>query len=589
MSDYDSHVAEVLKQVPEADPEKVAEAFARYEKDFLIPPEDAMRSVLRRFQSDTGTPAPNTPNQAGQKQSIPIKKVDNLTDLSGEDRNVEIEVEIVTHNPRTTVVRGEEKIVPFGLLEDNPWNENGNRTRWEFKDWGNNPNLAPGAVVRLEGVSVNEYQGRMSININQSSRVVVLREGVRTVSTPGEPTDIKTIQSEGNYTIVGRLLASRPDVIHRKDGSGSIDVVRGRIADESGAIGFLSWESFGHEIGSLLKLENAQVKVFRNTPEINIGASTKIEIYHDSNFATSDDLIARSVSKIEDLRDGSRDVEIVVQIQKMIRRDFKTKDGEEKSVWSGDIADPTGKCRCSIWQDPPFDYEDTPITVRLKGVRVRAWQGIPDITVDDVSQIEVLAGAPWGDDVDLADNVVDVPLSELTSGASRVGISTKGHLISIKEDSGVIYRCTECRRVLRDGECATHGAQEGNQDIRLRMVLDDTSSSLSLIVNKEGTESLTGMTQEEIANFIQENGSMTFVQNMREKLLGCKLMANGRTIVDEQGAMLLSDRVEIIEVDSVMVAAELRARWGWSDCSHLEEQKGSLHGICSLQSSVPRH
>ena len=40
------------------------------------------------------------------------------------------------------------------------------------------------------------------------------------------------------------------------------------------------------------------------------------------------------------------------------------------------------------------------------------------------------------------------------------------------------------------------------------------------------------------------------------------MKANGRTIVDEQGAMLLSDRVEIIEVDSVMVAAELRARWG---------------------------
>ena len=42
MSDYEAHVSEVIKQVPEADPEKVAEAFARYEKDFLIPPEDAM-------------------------------------------------------------------------------------------------------------------------------------------------------------------------------------------------------------------------------------------------------------------------------------------------------------------------------------------------------------------------------------------------------------------------------------------------------------------------------------------------------------------------------------------------------------------
>ena len=37
MSDYEAHVAEVIKQVPEADPEKVTEAFARYEKDFLIP------------------------------------------------------------------------------------------------------------------------------------------------------------------------------------------------------------------------------------------------------------------------------------------------------------------------------------------------------------------------------------------------------------------------------------------------------------------------------------------------------------------------------------------------------------------------
>ena len=60
------------------------------------------------------------------------------------------------------------------------------------------------------------------------------------------------------------------------------------------------------------------------------------------------------------------------------------------------------------------------MVVRLKGVRVRAWQGIPDITVDNESQIEVLAAAPWGDDVDLANNVVDVELSELSSG--QVGL-----------------------------------------------------------------------------------------------------------------------------------------------------------------------
>lgn len=563
MSDYEAHVSEVIKQVPEADPEKVAEAFARYEKDFLIPPEDAMRSVLRRFQSDTGVTQPsNTQSNNTQRQSAPIKKASKLSELSSEDRNVEIEVEIVTHNPRTTMVRGEEKIVPYGLLEDQPWSEGGGRTRWEFKDWGNNPNIAPGAVVRLEGVSVNEYQGRMSLNINQASRIVVLREGERTVTTPGEPVEINKIKNPGNLTVVGRLLASRKDQIHRKDGSGSIDIVRGRIADDTGAIGFLSWESFEHEIGTLLKFENAQVKVFRDTPEINIGSSTRIEVFHDSNFASSDDLVAQSVSKIEDLRDGSRDVEIIVEIQKMIRRDFKGKDGEDKSVWSGDIADPTGKCRCSIWSEPPFDFEATPVVVRLRGVRVRAWQGIPDITIDDVSQIEILAAAPWGDDVDLTNNVVDVPLTDLATGASRVGISTTGHVISIREDSGIISRCTECRRVLRDGECATHGKQDGNSDVRIRMVLDDGNSTISLIVNKEASESLTNMNQEAIASHINENGTMAFVQELREMLLGRQLKASGRTIVDEQGAMLLSDAVELIDVDSALVAAELRAKWG---------------------------
>jgi len=246
----------------------------------------------------------------------------------------------------------------------------------------------------------------------------------------------------------------------------------------------------------------------------------------------------------------------------MIKRDFQGRDGEAKSVWSGDVADPTGKCRCSIWSEPPFDFESTPVVVRLKGVRVRAWQGIPDITVDNESQIEVLAAAPWGDDVDLTNNVVDVELSDLSSGASRVGISTTGNVISIREDSGIIKRCPECRRVLRDGECATHGAQEGETDVRLRVVLDDGKSTISLIINKSASESLIGMKQDKISSHIVENGTMAFVQELRDLLLGKKLKASGRTIVDEQGAMLLSDDVELVEVDSVLAAAELRAKWG---------------------------
>lgn len=99
-------------------------------------------------------------------------------------------------------------------------------------------------------------------------------------------------------------------------------------------------------------------------------------------------------------------------------------------------------------------------------------------------------------------------------------------------------------------------------DVRLRMVLDDGNSTISLIVNKAASESLIQMDQESISKDIAENGTMSFVQSLRERLLGRQLKASGRTIVDEQGAMLLSDSVELIEIDSVLVAAELRAKWG---------------------------
>ena len=560
-SGMDVHVQQVISQVPGADPKKVEEAFIRYEKDFLVPPEDAFRSVLRRFQSDLGEVKPATGGASASSSALPNRKVNRFSELKGDDRNIEIEVKITTHNPRIQMIRGEEKQIAFGTLEDLPWAE-GEGDRWEYKDWGQNQNLSPGAIVRLEGVSVNEYQGKMSLNINQSSRIVVLQEGSRDVVNPSEPVSISNVKGEGMVTVVGRVLASREDVIHKKDGSGTLDVVRGRVGDDSGVIGFLSWEPFTHEVGSLIKIQHAQVRSFRNTPELNIGRSTKVEVYRDTSFASLDDLSLLTVSKIEDLTDGNRDVECVVEVQNILVRTFNKEGGEEGKVWSGEIADPTGRCRMSCWQEPPFTEADLPVIVKITGARVRAWQGIPDITVDTAEQMELLSNPPWEKELDLSENVVDVELNTLTSGASRVGISTAGTVVSIRDDSGIIRRCSECKRVLRDGACATHGDQDGVEDVRLRMVLDDGSATLSLIVNRDACLGLLNSTEEEIKDRISADGQVVFIQSLREKMLGRKLTAVGRTIVDEQGAMLLAESCIIEEVDTVLFAAELRQHWG---------------------------
>ena len=41
----------VMEQCPDASEEDIKKEFERYEKDFLIPPKDALRSVLRKFSS----------------------------------------------------------------------------------------------------------------------------------------------------------------------------------------------------------------------------------------------------------------------------------------------------------------------------------------------------------------------------------------------------------------------------------------------------------------------------------------------------------------------------------------------------------
>ncbi|MBT4919816.1 MAG: hypothetical protein HON10_00285 [Euryarchaeota archaeon] len=560
MSDdkYESHIKAVLSECPDADIDEVKASFKKYEEEFYIPPQDALRSIVRRFQGEkqTSSPSNNTNN-------IPrnTKKVKSLSELSGADKDVEIEVEIISHNVREQMIRGEEKKIAFGLIEDNPWDDGTERIRWEYKDWGPNSNITPGSVVRIEGASVNEYQGKMSLNINQGARIAVLREGTRPVNAPGEPIDISSIPKDGYICVVGRVLSSREDQIHRKDGSGSLDVVRGRIADESGTIGFLSWEPFTHEIGSLIKIDGAQVKTFRDTPELNFGRTTKIEPFHDANFADTEKLNSQNMKTVSQLTDGSRDVEIIVQITEWEKRSF-TKDGVEKHLWSGQIADLTGRCRMSAWEELPIDANKLPLTVKLSGVRVRAWQGIPDITVDTAKQVEFLDTTPWDESINLEEHVVEVELTELTKSSSRVGITTKGTIVSVRDDSGIILRCLKCRRVLRDGECASCGSSESQQDVRLRLVIDDGENTASLLINKAASIKLTGLDEDTMAKKIESEGKMEFVQSLRDMMLGRVVKVNGRTIVDEQGAMILADHAELDDDDPGLLATEVRAKWG---------------------------
>ena len=553
---YASQIAVVKQECPDADEDEIGKEFARYEEDFLIPPEDALRSVVRKFQVSTGVEA--TPNTSAPVREE--KKVGRFSELNADDRNVTIEVAVVSYTPRTQMVRGEEKQIAFGWIEDNPHEASSERVRWDYKDWGDKAeSMIPGSIVRLEGVSVNEWNSKRSLNINRTTRVTIVKEGGGSAPPTGnEPLTIaRASEVEGFVNVVGRVMSAKPDVIVRKDGSGEIPIVRGKIADDSGSIGFLSWKEFDHEEGSLVKIVGASVRKFRETPEIQINDGTVIEKYRDSAFPEMAKLVESEKVSIADLRNGMRDVSITLQIENWAQRTFEAQDGSSRVVRSGDVMDPTGRCRLTAWCD--FDPKSGD-SIRIEGGRVQFWQGSPDLVIDSLEQVSSLSDAPW-EKIDPENHWVEVGLTEITQGGSRRGISTSGTIVAINSGSGIIERCPECRRMLRDGSCTEHGAQRGEEDLRLRFVLDDGVSNANLFLGKEPAEEFLGMKMDKIKSEISSIGKEAFVSNLRRRVLARKMAVHGRCAVDGQGAMLFADKVEMVESKPAEEAEMVMQKW----------------------------
>ncbi|MEC8927238.1 MAG: hypothetical protein VYB17_03165 [Candidatus Thermoplasmatota archaeon] len=558
--EYENEIRAVKEAVPDADESAIAKEFARYKDEFLVPPKHALRSVIEHFQKEAGmeVSAPNTSTRRA------AKSVERFSELVSDDTNVTIEVAIISYTPRMTMVRGEEKQTAFGWIEDNPWEEGGERTRWDFKDWGNHAeNMSPGSVVRLEGVSVNEWNGKFSLNINQTSRVAVLRASERkVVMAPSEPISIERVLTmDGFATVVARVIAAEQRTVNKKDGSGTIDLVKGRLADDTGTIGFACFGDFEHPVGALLKIESAAIRRFRNTPELNIGERTKVEIYHDEGFASLENLEASSVMQISELRDGAADVAITVQLTSWSSRKFTGKDGAEKTVWGGDAVDPTGVCRLTAWSELPIDDGSLPLAVKLSNVRVRSWQGTPDLTVDRIEQAEILDSIPW-EAIDASTHSVEVDFSELLSGGSRSGVTSTATVISVQSGSGIIHRCPECNKAMRDGACRDHGPQAGIEDLRLRIILDDGQTNGALILNRQSAESFLGQTMADVQDATKDDGGEAFLADLRSRMLGRKHTFTGRAMIDAQGALIMADSFTLTDLNLEELANEVRERWG---------------------------
>ena len=74
---YAVQIALVKEECKDVDEDEVAKEFEKYENEFLIPPNDAVRSVILKFQKASGKDIESFPGAAPRVE----KKVDRFSEL----------------------------------------------------------------------------------------------------------------------------------------------------------------------------------------------------------------------------------------------------------------------------------------------------------------------------------------------------------------------------------------------------------------------------------------------------------------------------------------------------------------------------
>jgi replication factor A1 len=356
-------------------------------------------------------------------------------------------------------------------------------------------------------------------------------------SSSSERTLVVDLQpNQQSVHVLCRIISVNPREIHAKGEARKI--FYGILGDESGTIQFTAWKDFELEKGAVVDIMNAYTKEWQGSVKVNFGDRTKISKI-DATELPEVNLEPREF-KVKELRGGLSSVEVTARILEIQDRDVEVS-GQKKKVFSGMLGDETGKAQFTAWHD--FKLKEGTV-VKITGGYVKSWKGIPQFTFDEKATVEKLDGNKISKkDV----KTQKILLSELVDRNGALDVEVEGTVIEIRKGSGLVQRCPECNRVLQDGACAVHGAVEGKADMRMKLVIDDGTGSVSAILGKELTEKLLGKTMQ---NFANDEG---LVEEMNTLLFGHRISLQGNALGDQFGVTMIARDANLADFN---VAAE---------------------------------
>lgn len=488
-----------------------------------------------------------TVQQSAQAQRPSAGKM-KIADLKGSEPSVDIEAKAVFAERKDITVRGEPRTIISGILGD----ETGTAS---FTVWNaDGVQMDAGDCYLLRNAYTKLWNEKVQINIGNSGSVersdAVITASVTMPSAPSSPGVRKKIGeltgSDSNVDLtVKAVFAEKRDVTIKGEPR---TIISGTFGDDTGTAQFTAWEGADRDIvtGGCYEVKGAYTKLWNDRIQINLGRNstfapveTEIEVPEKPQQI----VYSSSVAKVCDLKEGIGTVTVSGKIVSMEKRMVNSQ-GAEKPVWSGILADETGKIQFSSWVDPQVGSGDS---IRVAGGYIRSWKGIPQLNFGERAEISRIDDT-FGDVSSATASRKTV--GEILRTGGGIDMTVVGTIVDLRAGSGIIRRCPECNRSILGTECMTHGAVEAIRDLRMKVVLDDSTGGMSAILNRDITEKLTGITLSDAVAMMESTGSNDSVAKaLADRMVFRNVSIRGNVMSDDYGPSMIVRSADYEERD----------------------------------------
>ena len=335
--------------------------------------------------------------------------------------------------------------------------------------------------------------------------------------------DVST--DDGNVTVTGKVLTVGKRSI-RYQGNDQV-IHEGEIADETGKISYTAWEDFGLSAGDVITAGNAGVREWEGEPELNLSESTNVAFEDDVEVPYD----VGGDADLVDLEPGDRGINVEFEVVEVETKIIDGRDGET-TILSGVLADETGRLPFTDWEARTEVTEGA--TMRVEDVYVREFRGVPSVNFSEFTTVE-----PLGREIETSDTATRMTVRDAVGTGGAYDVEVVANVVAVRDGSGLIERCPECGRVIQNGQCRSHGEVDGQDDLRVKAILDDGTGTVTAVLDDERTAEVYGGDVEDAKAQARDAMDKEVVADaIRDRIVGPEFRVRGNLSVDDYGANL---------------------------------------------------